>query len=36
MSSWRLTIAEALASALAWLTAETVTLGGDGKTAGAV
>jgi hypothetical protein len=36
MSSFRLTLAEALARASAWLTAVTVTLAGDGRVAGAV
>ena len=36
ISSLRLTVAEALADELAWLTAVTVTLGGDGSAAGAV
>jgi hypothetical protein len=36
MSSLRLTVTDALASVFAWLTAEIVTLGGDGKIPGAV
>jgi len=36
MSSFKLTFAEPLACPSAWLTAVTVTLGGDGKFAGAV
>ena len=36
MSSFRLTLAEALARASAWLTAVTVTLAGYGRAAGAV
>lgn len=36
MSSLRLTLAEPLACAAAWLTAVTVTLGGEGSTCGAV